>query len=192
MFSQEETSDLEKAVKTLMAGGVILYPTDTIWGIGCDATDETAVKRLFEIKNRPDSKAMISLVDSIESLKIWVENIPQIALDLIEKSDRPLTVIYDSPRDLNRRLIADDGSAAFRIPYTSRFTIELCRRLGKPLVSTSANVSGKNSPHFFSEIDPALIEKADYCCRSGRNQIDIKPSRIVKVSGDNNVTVIRE
>lgn len=191
MFSQEEISDLEKAVKILMDGGIILYPTDTIWGLGCDATNQLAVKRLFEIKNRPDSKAMISLVDSIESLKKWVENIPQIALDLIEKSIRPLTVIYDFPRDVDRRLIAEDGSAAFRIPYTSPFAIELCRRLEKPLVSTSVNISGKDSPHFFSEIDPAIIEKADYCCSSGRNQTNTKPSKIIKVTGNNNITIIR-
>lgn len=184
--------DLQQAADTLRKGGVILYPTDTIWGIGCDATNDEAVERVFRIKQRADSKAMISLVDSFQTLNNWVKVMPQAAKNEIERAERPLTIIYDHPQNISTALKAPDGSAAFRITL-AEFTQELCRLLGKPLVSTSANVSGKPSPESFDEIDDNLKEMVDYVCSYGRNSSKAgKPSRVIKISDDNNVIVIRE
>ena len=184
--------DLQQAADILRKGGVILYPTDTIWGIGCDATNDEAVERVFRIKQRADSKAMISLVDSIQSLNQWVKVIPVAAKNEIERAERPLTIIYEHPEGISEALKAQDGSAAFRIT-SAEFTQELCRLLGKPLVSTSANVSGKPSPESFYEIDEDLKEAVDYVCNYGRNSSKaVKPSRIIKISDENAISIIRE
>lgn len=184
--------DLQQAADILRKGGVILYPTDTIWGIGCDASNDDAVKRVFQIKQRADSKAMISLVDSVQSLQKWVKAIPTTAQNEIEGTERPLTIIYEHPDGISHALKATDGSAAFRIT-SADFTQELCRMLDKPLVSTSANVSGMPSPKTYDEIDELLKEKVDYICRYGRtNSKAGKPSRIIKISDDNTISIIRE
>ena len=191
-MTEVQVEDLKKAVKVLKDGGVILYPTDTIWGLGCDATNVEAVKRLFKIKARPDSKAMISLVDSLETLRRFVKKIPETALRELEVNDgRPLTVIYDSPTGIDELLIAPDGSAAFRIS-SHEFSQKLCSGLGGPLVSTSANISGEKAPATFGEIDPALREMVDYVCRSERDSKASIPSRIVKINDNDEVTVIRK
>lgn len=185
-------SDLENAVKVIGRGGVILYPTDTIWGLGCDATNDEAIERIFDLKERSDSKALISLVDSIETLQNWVEVLPSLALQEMKSARRPLTIIYDNPKGLSKKLMADDGSAAFRIP-TLDFTQELCRRIGVPLVSTSANISGAPSPASFQEIDDKIIKNVDYVCLFGREKATKGlPSRILKINNDNKFKVIRE
>lgn len=183
--------DLKSALRVLNKGGIILYPTDTVWGLGCDASNEEAVRKLFSLKKRLSSKAMISLVDSVDSLHKWVENVPEEAMREIESSERPLTVIYDSPVDISARLKASDGSAAFRIT-SHPFTKELCRRLGRPLVSTSANMAGEMAPATFNEIDESLRSAVDYVCLTGREKGNSKPSRIIKITDDGKVTVIRE
>lgn len=184
--------DLEKAAKVVCNGGIILYPTDTIWGIGCDATNTKAIERIFRLKKRADAKAMISLVGSLNSLRKHVETVPLRALDEMKKTQSPLTIIYDQPKGLNDKLKATDGSAAFRIPALE-FTRELCMRIDAPLVSTSANTSDKPSPSCFNEIEDDIMKGVDYICMYGRELSEPKtPSRIVKISNDNKMTVIRE
>lgn len=190
MREQEIIKDIETAVNYIIRGGVILYPTDTIWGIGCDATTDSAIKRVFSIKERPESKAMISLVGSVGQLKEFVNNIPDIAIREIENSSSPVTIIFDSPKGISPFLIAEDGSAAFRIPQDD-FTRELCLRAGKPLVSTSANIAGMPPATTFSEINDALINKVDYVCEFGRERKGSTPSRILKIDNEGKITIIR-
>ena len=182
--------DVEKTVQVLKAGGIILYPTDTVWGIGCDATNEEAVERIFELKNRPGSKAMISLVDSLDTLRKWIKTIPERAEEEIKTSGSPLTVIYDSPVGIADSLKAEDGSAAFRI-VSREYTRKICALLGKPLVSTSVNYSGEPAPKNFYEINPVFLEKVDYVCNEGRDLTCGSPSRIIKITDEDEVTVIR-
>jgi L-threonylcarbamoyladenylate synthase len=146
--------DIKKACEVMNRGGVILYPTDTIWGIGCDATNEEAVKRVYEIKQRSDSKSMLILLDNPAKLQVYVKDVPDIAWDLIELTDKPLTIIYDGAKNLATNLLAEDGSIGIRITNEG-FSKELCRQFRKPIVSTSANISGNPSPASFREIDPA-------------------------------------
>lgn len=185
-------ADISRALEVLKSGGIILYPTDTIWGLGCDAANEDAVKRLYSLKRRADSKAMISLVDSLDTLCEWVETVPETALEEINKSgNRALTIIYDTPKGISNSLRAEDGSAAFRITR-HKFSNTLCKLLGSPLVSTSANISGNPSPHSFMEIEEEIKAKADYICHEERNNINERASRILKIGNDGSVSVIRE
>ena len=142
------TEDIKKACEVMAAGGIILYPTDTIWGIGCDATNEKAVQRVYELKRRTDNKAMLVLMDSEAKLDRYVSDVPDIAWDLISVSDKPLTIIYSSAKNLATNLLGADGSVGIRIT-NEEFSKKLCERFRKPLVSTSANVSGEPSPANF-------------------------------------------
>ena len=187
----EIEEDLTRCLEVLRKGGVVLYPTDTIWGIGCDATDPAAVQRVFSIKKRSDAKAMISLVDSLESLEKWVDDIPEEARRIIMESEDPVSVIFDSPKGLSKGLLAEDGSAAFRIPHTIEYTVKLCRGLGAPLVSTSANISGQRPSGKFDDIPKEIIESVDYVCEYGRGKKGIGPSRIIKVLPDGTLARIR-
>lgn len=191
MVIEKIEHDLQNALETLRQGKLILYPTDTIWGIGCDATNMDAVNLIFNLKKRAESKSMISLVGSLSMLKQWVEVIPELALAEIQSNKVPLTIIYDSPVGLAHNLMADDGSAAFRIPRF-QYTIELCKRLGKPIVSTSANISGTKAPKSFWDIDNTIIEGVNYVSEYGRSAKDHSPSRILKITNDNNKFIIRE
>ncbi|MCH5213633.1 MAG: threonylcarbamoyl-AMP synthase [Muribaculaceae bacterium] len=184
-------NDLRKAAEVVEGGGIILYPTDTIWGIGCDSTNEEAIERIFAIKRRPDSKAMISLCDSSETLRRFVETVHPAAEEEMARSERPVTIIYERPKRISEKLKAGDGSAAFRIPRNP-FTQELCALLGKPLVSTSANFSGETAPTTFSEISEEIKKAVDYVCTSGRDTIGAAASRIVKISDKGEKTIIRE
>lgn len=190
ILHSEEEKDLARALETLNSGGLILYPTDTIWGIGCDATNENAVSRVFNLKNRASAKAMISLVDSIDTLYKWIDHLPDAAIEEIRVSSSPLTIIYDSPHGLASNLIAEDGSAAFRIPAIE-FTKHLCKRFGKPVVSSSANISGCPAPQTFSEIPEEILKNVDYVCFTGRSLPPSKPSRILKIANTGSITVIR-
>ena len=143
--------DIKKACEIMEKGGIILYPTDTIWGIGCDATNEDAVKRVYEIKKRIDSKALIVLVDKPVKVEFYVREVPEIAWDLIDVADKPLTIVYPNARNLATNVLADDGSVGIRITQET-FSRKLCERFRKAIVSTSANISGEPSPHFFGEI----------------------------------------
>ena len=153
--------EAKKCVEIMRKGGVILYPTDTVWGIGCDATNVAAVQRVFEIKKRADSKAMLLLVDNADRLARYVGDVPAVAWDLIELTTKPLTIIYDGARNLAPNLVAEDGSVGIRVT-SELFSKELCYRFQKPVVSTSANVSGEPTPSNYSEISPEIISAVDY------------------------------
>ncbi|MCL2650170.1 MAG: L-threonylcarbamoyladenylate synthase [Candidatus Azobacteroides sp.] len=184
--------DIKKACEILSKGGVILYPTDTIWGIGCDATNKEAVKKVYEIKQRIDSKSMLVLLDSTAKLDYYVNECPNIALDLIELSNKPITIIYSGAKNLASNLIAEDGSIGIRITQ-EKFSKELCRKFKKPIVSTSANISGKPSPANFSEIDSVIINAADYVVNYRQDDLTpAKPSSIIKLDTGGLVKIIRE
>lgn len=182
--------DLKSAVETLKRGGIILYPTDTVWGIGCDATNAEAVDKIFKLKKRADSKSMLSLVASDGMLQRFVRNVPDAAWQLIDAAVNPLTIIYDSPIGVAPNLLAEDGSAGFRITH-ERFSMELCRRLNRPVVSTSANISGNRPPKTFSEIESAILNGVDYVALTGRQNSNSSPSNIIKVSDSNVINIIR-
>ncbi len=189
-----ERDDIERALEVLKRGGIIIYPTDTIWGIGCDATRAEAVARIYELKHRRDSKALICLIDSADNLCRWVEGVSEVAYQLIEAAVDPLTVVYDGAYvpPLAANLPASDGSLAVRVT-SDPFCRELCRRLRRPLVSTSANISGAPAPSRFADISPTLLEGVDYVCTSGRRALSQprKPSSIIKLSPSGVVKIIR-
>lgn len=183
--------DLRKSIDTLRRGGTILYPTDTIWGIGCDATNTKAVAKIYRIKMRMESKKMIVLLDRKEKLNEYIEEVPEIAYDLIERVDTPLTIIYPNARNLAKNIIGDDGSIAIRIVQHD-FCYKLVRMFGKPIVSTSANITGESSPLLFKNISPQIQDQVDYAVKLGRNEIGvIKPSTIIKLLPDGQFEIIR-
>lgn len=186
-------ADVIQAVKVLKQGGVILYPTDTVWGLGCDSRCENAVRRIFEIKRRADSKAMISLVNSIEALTEVVGKIPPAVAMQLKSAERPLTVVYEvDTKTLASSLYGSDNTIAIRICHEP-FCEAVCKALGAPLVSTSANISGMPTPAAFSEINPALFAQADYVAHNRRDDNEkSRPSRIIKVAVNGDITVIRQ
>lgn len=184
--------EVKKAVEVMRAGGVILYPTDTVWGIGCDATNPEAVKKVYEIKRRSDSKALICLVDSEARLQRYVRNVADVTWDMMELSDKPLTVIFDKVTGLASNLIAEDGSAGIRITR-EEFSKELCFRFQKPVVSTSANISGEPTALTFDEISDEIKEAVDYVVKYNRQcREKHKPSSIIKMNANGQFTIIRE
>jgi L-threonylcarbamoyladenylate synthase len=184
--------EVEKALKVLIKGGTILYPTDTIWGIGCDATNAKAVEKVYHIKQRPDSKSLIILVSDTEQLQEYVQNIPPIIFDLIKQSEKPITIIYPKGKGLASNVIAEDGSVGIRI-VNHPFCQKLIRILGKPIVSTSANISGTPSPICFRAISQEICNSVDYVVEIDQELIEeIKPSRIIKLEENGLFTVIRE
>lgn len=187
-----QAEDIKNAVEVLRRGGVILYPTDTVWGIGCDATNAEAVDKVYKIKHRDDSKALICLVDSDARLQRYVRNVPTVAWDLLDAAVKPTTVILDGAVNLAPNLIADDGSIALRITKEP-FSHELCYRFQKALVSTSANISGQPAAANYSDIDPQLLEAVDYVCFSRRQEHKPHtPSSIIRLRQNGEVTVIRK
>lgn len=190
-MSEEFNTDIAKCIEALRAGGIIIYPTDTVWGIGCDATDSKAVRRVFELKQRADSKALITLVDSVAALERTVESVPEVAYQLLDVAVDPLTVVYDRGIGVAPELLADDGSIGVRIT-TEEFSRELCRRFRKPLVSTSVNISGCPAPGCFDEIDPEILAKADYVCTYGRDKCGSKPSTVIKISDGGLFRILRK
>ena len=183
--------DIRKACEVMEKGGVILYPTDTIWGIGCDATNEEAVKRIFEIKHRADSKAMLILIDTAAKLNYYVKDISDVAWDLIDLADKPMTIIYDGARNLAPNLLAEDGSVGIRVT-NEPFSKQLCQRFRKAIVSTSANISGNPSPANFSEISEEIKQAVDYIVENRRDEkTEAKPSSIIKLSAKGEIKIIR-
>lgn len=190
-WSRYDRDDMARALDTLRTGGIILYPTDTVWGIGCDATDSAAVRRIFDLKRRSDTKSMLVLVGSQGELQRAVEHVPDAAWMLLDVAVNPMTIIYDRPVGLAPELLAEDGSAGIRVT-SELFSGTLCRRLGHPLVSTSANVSGERTPATFAEISPEIIAGVDYVCEFRRDDTRRSaPSNIIKVSDSGIVKVIR-
>ena len=184
--------DIKAALDVLQKGGVILYPTDTIWGIGCDACNEEAVKKVYAIKNRIDSKSMLVLMENAALIERYVTEIPDVAYDLIELTDKPLTIIFDGARSLAKNLIAEDGSIGIRIT-TEKFSSELIRRFKRPIVSTSANISGKPSPSCFGEIESEIIDAVDYVVKYRQDDLQKSvPSGIIKLGRSGEIKIIRE
>ncbi|MDR3062112.1 MAG: threonylcarbamoyl-AMP synthase [Dysgonamonadaceae bacterium] len=183
--------EIRKACEILSQGGVILYPTDTIWGIGCDATNEAAVKRVYEIKQRVDSKSMLVLIDSPDYLDYYVDDLPEIALNLVDVADKPLTIIYSGAKNLAPNLIAGDGSIGIRITK-EKFSQGLCAQFKKPVVSTSANISGLPAPGNFFEIHENIKKSVDYIVDFRREEKNNpKPSGIIKLGKGGEIQIIR-
>lgn len=184
-------NDIREAIKVLKRGGVILYPTDTIWGLGCDPNNEEAIRRIYSIKQREDSKSMLVLASDLAMLERYVEEVPDAAAQLIEASDSPLTIIYPAARNVHSLLIAEDGSLGIRIP-DDEFVQALLIAFRKPLVSTSANISGQPSPAIFKDISRTIINEVDYVVKF--KQMDNRPAKassIIKVDQHNRIQIIR-
>ena len=202
MAERYDKDDLQQAVRVLRAGGVIVYPTDTVWGIGCDATNEDAVRKVYALKHREDSKSMLVLLDGAGKLQGYVEHIPDAAWDLLECTahdrdsqglqPRPMTIIYPGAKNIAPNLIAEDGSIGIRITQEP-FSKALCAQLHRPIVSTSANISGEPTAKNFRQISQAVLDAADYVCRYRRNdETEKRPSSIIKLGIDNQIQIIRK
>lgn len=191
-----DKDDLAEALRVLRGGGVIVYPTDTVWGIGCDATNEEAVQRIYALKRRADSKSMLVLIDSPAKLPYYVGEVPDTAWTLLDatnddETSKPLTIIYPHARNLAPNLIAEDGSVGIRIT-NEPFSKALCAQLRHPLVSTSANISGQPTARCFRGIAQEILDGADYVCRFRRDDdSEHEPSSIIKVNADNTFSIIR-
>lgn len=184
--------EIKKACDVMRRGGIILYPTDTIWGIGCDATNEEAVQRVYELKQRDDSKSMLVLLDNPAKLQTYVQDVPDIAWDLIELTDKPLTIIYEGAKNLAANLIAADGTIGIRIT-NEIFSRELCRQFRKPIVSTSANLSGDPAPDNFARISDKIKEAVDYVVTYRQKEsARAQASSIVKLGRDGTIHIIRK
>jgi L-threonylcarbamoyladenylate synthase len=193
MENRYDKQDLQQALRVLREGGVILYPTDTVWGIGCDATNAAAVARVYEIKRRVDSKAMLVLLDGAGKLQGYMQQVPETAWMLLEAAEgqRPLTIIYPNARNLAPNLLAEDGSVGIRIT-SEPFTKALCEQLRRPIISTSANFSGEPAAKIFSEINPELLDAVDYVCAFRREDTTCQlPSSIIKIDERERITIIR-
>ena len=192
MRENDYSEDLKKAVDVLVKGGVILYPTDTIWGLGCDATRQDAVERIYSIKQRDDSKSLIVLVNGFGMLERYVRNIPEIAYQLAEVADKPLTIIYPNGRNLAPGVFGGDGSVGIRICFDG-FCNELITRFRKPVVSTSANISDAPAPGIFCEIDEEIVASADYVVSYRQSDTTRnRPSSIIKVEDNGVIKIIRK
>ena len=199
-----DKEDLQAALRVLRDGGIIVYPTDTVWGIGCDATNAEAIQRIYQLKQREDSKSMLVLLDSPAKLNYYIADIPDAAWALLEATEeqspmtndqspiaKPLTIIYPNARNLAPNLIAEDGSIGIRIT-SDPFSKALCAQLKHPIVSTSANISGRPSARFFVEIEQEILDGADYVCQFRReDDCPHEPSSIIKINGDGTFKIIR-
>lgn len=221
-FGRYDKEDLQAALHVLREGGVIVYPTDTVWGIGCDATNAEAVKKVYALKQREDSKSMLVLLDSAAKLDYYVD-VPETAemllretspqqcsmdshwrsnraelftpqgreIDDADEATKPMTIIYPKARHLAQNLIAEDGSVGIRITNEA-FSQALCAQLKRPIVSTSANISGHPTAHFFHEIEQEILDRADYICRFRRDdETPCEPSSIIKINADGSFKIIR-
>ena len=184
--------EIKKAIEILRNGGVILYPTDTIWGLGCDATNPTAVQKVYELKRRTETKSMLILVDSPAKLQAYVEEIPDMAWDLIELTTKPLTIIYPGAKNLAPNLTGDDRTIGIRVT-SEEFSKRLCEMFRKPIVSTSANISGEKSPARFSEISDEIKNAVDYVVNYRKNETTpAQVSSIIKLGTGNQIEIIRQ
>ena len=184
-------ADITQCLKVLSDGGLILYPTDTVWGIGCDATNADAVKRVYQLKQRDDSKALIVLIDSAEHLDHYVVDVPMIARELVDVAVKPLTIIYEGAYNVASNLLGDEDSLGIRIP-NDEFCHRLCERFGKPIVSTSANVSGKPTAKSFAEISPEIVKGVDHVVTWRRDdKTPHQPSNIILLGRDGTFKIIR-
>ena len=183
--------DISNCLKVLQEGGVILYPTDTVWGLGCDATNAKAVEKLYQLKKRSDAKSMLVLVDCAGRIQNYIAEMPDVAWDLIEVSNKPLTIIYPNAKNLAHNLLAEDKSVGIRVTNES-FSHQLCARFRKPIVSTSANISGQPTPLFFEEVTDEIKTACDYVVQFRQTDKEKKePSNIIKLNADGSIQIIR-
>lgn len=187
----DQQIELEKALTVLKRGGIILYPTDTIWGIGCDATNAEAIDKIFALKNRKESKSMICLVSDFKMLQQYVEEIPEVAYDILKYATNPTTIIYDRPLRVAENVIANDNTLGIRV-VRDPFCSKLIKKLKRPIVSTSANISTAATPKNFEEISKAILEGVDYIVNLPLQNKGTKPSSIIKIGGDSTVKIIRK
>lgn len=183
-------NEVQKSVELLKKGKVILYPTDTIWGIGCDATNSKSVQKIYNIKGRVESKTMILLLDTFENLEKYVKKVPDIAQELINQSEKPLTIVYKGAKNISKNLIAADGTIAIRI-VKDEFCRQLIENTGNPLVSTSANISGQPTARYFNEISSEIKENVDYVVNLYQDKIGVKASTIIKFEDTGKFEVLR-
>lgn len=183
--------EIQKAYEVIQNGGIILYPTDTVWGIGCDATNVAAVQKIYDLKKREESKSMIVLMNGEKMIYNVFKDIPEVAWQILDLSEKPTTLILDKPRNVAPNIIADDQSLAVRI-VKEPFCYKLMERMKRPLVSTSANISGQTTPKSFKEISPEIIKGVDYVVNLHREKICDKPSTIIKLTLDSRVQIIRK
>lgn len=183
--------EISKSVKMLINQQTILYPTDTVWGLGCDATDAAAVSKIYALKNRVASKSLIVLVSSVEMLQSYVADIPRVVLGILERASRPTTIIYNNPKGLAKNVIAQEQTVAIRI-VKEGFCHDLIREFGRPIVSTSANVSGQPTPKSYAEISPLILDRVDYVVALHQNQTAEKTSTILKITEAGEVVVLRD
>ncbi|WP_046744189.1 L-threonylcarbamoyladenylate synthase [Kordia zhangzhouensis] len=185
------TEEIEKTLAQLQQGNTILYPTDTVWGLGCDATNPAAVAKIYQLKKREESKALICLVSDVHMLERFVENIPPVAYELLEAADRPTTIIYDNPVGIAKNLVAADCTLAIRIPAND-FCQQLIRRFKRPIVSTSANISGQPTPKSYQEISQEILKGVDYVVNLQDENKVSKPSTIIQLRSNGEIKIIRE
>lgn len=183
--------EVDNAINILNEGGLILYPTDTVWGIGCDATNRTAVEKIYKLKKRSDKKTMICLVSNQFMLEQYLEKVPEPAYDIMDLSERPITIIYDNPKGVAPNLIAEDNTLAIRVA-SDHFCQRLIQNFKKPIVSTSANIGGEPAPGNFSEISDLILKGVDYVVNLERNTATKSPSSIIKLGNDGTVKIIRK
>lgn len=183
--------EIENALEVLKKGGTILYPTDTVWGIGCDATNSIAVEKIYNLKKRSETKSMICLVNSVRMLEQYVDEVPEPAYDIIDFSEKPTTIIYDKPLRVANNLVAADDTLAIRV-VKEKFCEQLIYKLRRPLVSTSANISGEPTPQSFSQISQEILKGVDYVVNLHHSKTSDKPSAIIKIGNDRSVKVIRK
>lgn len=182
--------ELQQSLDILKKGQLLLYPTDTVWGIGCDATNFEAVQKIFKLKQRDDQKALICLVNDVTHLNYCIEEVPKVAYDIIKYSTKPTTIIYDNPLRVAENLIAPDNTLAIRI-VDNGFCGKLLKTFKKPLVSTSANISGQPTPQSFSEIENPILKGVDYVVDLERQNKSIQPSTIIRIKTNGEVKIIR-
>lgn len=182
--------ELQKSLSILRKGKIILYPTDTVWGLGCDATDENAVKKIFKIKQRAQSKSLIVLVNDFEMLQDYIDIPSKVVRTLLKESNKPLTIIYKNPRGLAQNVISSDNTVAIRI-VKDEFCQELINLLAKPIVSTSANISGSPTPQIFNAIEVSILESVDYVVDLNRDKECTNPSKIIRLDNDGSYEIIR-
>lgn len=185
------SDEVKKTIEVLRAGGIILYPTDTVWGIGCDATNAEAVEKIYKIKQRDDSKSMLVITDGMARIQSYVDEIPDIAWDLAELADKPITIIYPQAKNLAANLISDDGSIGIRIS-SEKFSKQLCAAFRRPIVSTSANISGEPSPECFAEISDIVKDQMDYIVQYRQDDTQKKQaSSIIKLKKNGTFVILR-
>ena len=183
--------EIQKAYEVIQKGGIILYPTDTVWGIGCDATNPEAVAKIYKLKQRAETQSMIVLMNGEKMIYNVFKEIPEVAWQIIDLSEDPITLVLDKPRNVAANLIAPDQTLGIRV-VKEPFCFKLMEKMKKPLVSTSANISGEPTPKSFKEISPEIIKGVDYVVNLHREKIAGKPSTIIKLTNDSQVKVIRK